>query len=148
VWGGAIVFPHHQPSASLTMSHSTIAPLSPSTSMHPLPGGAPLSSSSSPTHSGLPTQTYHSTLLPRSIPMPALLDSVAAGAHYSGVESVNERRRSLNRGHSHTAHTLSPRRHSHLPAAASTSHLAAMDDIREVRGYHSFGRWCAWADVK
>ena len=125
----------HQSSVPLTMSHSTIAPLSPSTSMHPLPGSPP----TSPTHSSLPTQTYHSSLLPRSIPMPALLDSVAGGAHYSGVESVNERRRSLNRGHSHTSHTpLSPRRHSHLPGAASTSHLAAMDDLRDVRRYFSF----------
>ena len=122
--------PPARPSPSLTMSHSTIAPLSPSSSVHPLPG-AP--------SSNLPTQTYHSSLLPRSIPMPALLDSVAGGAHYSGVESVNERRRSLNRGHSHTSHTpLSPRRHSHLPGAASTSHLAAMDDLRDVRSYFSF----------
>lgn len=67
--------------------------------------------------------------------MPALLDSVAGGAHYSGVESVNERRRSLNRGHSHNAHGLGPRRQSNLPGPASASHLAAMDDLREVRGY-------------
>lgn len=133
-------------SAPLTMSHSTIAPLSPSTSVRPLPGSTP----TSPTHSGLPTQTYHSSLLPRSIPMPAILDSVAGGAHYSGVESVNERRRSLNRGHSHTshnAHTLSPRRHSHLPAAASVSHLAAMDDLRDVRRYFSFRADVRWADM-
>jgi len=69
--------------------------------------------------------------------MPALLDSVAGGAHYSGVESVNERRRSLNRGHSQNAHTIgSPRRQSHRlshpPGAASASHLAAMDDLRDM----------------
>jgi hypothetical protein len=75
--------------------------------------------------------------------MPALLDSVAGGAHYSGVESVNERRRSLNRGPSHNnapLSPLSPRRHSsrqsNLPGAAVAAHLATMDDLREVRRRH------------
>ena len=135
-WGGAqLFFLYHQPSASLTMSHSTMPPLSPSSSLHPLPHPP------SPSHSNLPTQIYHSSLLPRSIPTPALLDSVAGGAHYSGVESVNERRWSLIRGHSHapcTGQGLSHRRQSNLPGAATASHLAAMDDLKEVRRYLPF----------
>jgi len=116
------------------MSHPTAPPLSPSSSVHPLP--RPLS----PSNPNFPTHTYHSSLLPRSIPTSALLDSVAGGAHYSGVESVNERRRSLNRGHSLTAHALGsprPRRQSNLPGAARASHLAAMDDLKEMYEGHS-----------
>ncbi|KAI9455601.1 hypothetical protein BJY52DRAFT_1385811, partial [Lactarius psammicola] len=112
------------------MSHSTMPPLSPSSSLHPLPHPP------SPSHyTNLPTQIYHSSLLPRSIPTPALLDSVAGGAHYSGVESVNERRRSLIRGHSHATcngQGLGHRRQSNIPGAASASHLAAMDDLKEM----------------
>src|SRR5258708_3114872 len=108
---------------------STAPPLSPSSSVHPLPRPLP------PSHPNLPTHTYHTSLLPRSIPTSALLATVPAGAHYSGVESVNERRRSLNRGHSHNAGALaSPRRRqSQLPGAATASHLASMDDLKEVR---------------
>ncbi|KAH9057138.1 hypothetical protein EDB83DRAFT_2390402 [Lactarius deliciosus] len=111
------------------MSHSTSPPLSPSASLHPLPRPP------SPTHSNLPTQIYHSSLLPRSIPTPALLDSVAGGAHYSGVESVNERRRSLLRNHPQSPNAVQAfgqRRQSNLPGAASASHLATMDDLKEM----------------
>jgi hypothetical protein len=33
-----------------------------------------------------PTLTYHPSLFPANIPTPALLESVAGGAHYSGVK--------------------------------------------------------------
>ncbi|ESK85902.1 hypothetical protein Moror_2325 [Moniliophthora roreri MCA 2997] len=32
-----------------------------------------------------PSQTFHSSILPQSVPTPALLGSIASGAHYSGV---------------------------------------------------------------
>ena len=121
---------NHQPSSvPLTMNHST---LSPSSSLH-----SP-THPTSPIHSNFPTQTYHSSLLPRSIPTPSLLDSVAGGAHYSGVESVNQRRRSLLRSPSQvTQHTalVGNRRQSQnaTPGTASASHLAVMDDVKEVR---------------
>jgi hypothetical protein len=85
-----------------------------------------------------PTLTYHTSLLPRSIPTPGLLDSAVSGAHYSGVESVNERRRSSLR-HSQSLncgganHHGATRRHSALPAIPNPAHLAILDDIKDVR---------------
>ncbi|KAF8478963.1 hypothetical protein DFH94DRAFT_34561 [Russula ochroleuca] len=94
---------------------------------------------SSPTSpiSPLPTQTYHTSILPRSIPTAALLDSAVGGAHYSGVESVNERRRSV-RGHAHhTLHdgggvSLARRRSSALPSMPNPYHLSVLDDIKDM----------------
>jgi hypothetical protein len=86
-----------------------------------------------------PTLTYHSSILPRSIPTPGLLDSAVSGAHYSGVESVTERRRSV-RAHSISrdggagALPNSPaRRQSALPAIPNPLHLAVVDDLKDVR---------------
>lgn len=87
--------------------------------------------------SPLPTHTYHSSLLPRSIPTVALLDSVVGGAHYSGVESVNERRRSVRV--SAQPQTLYDggvslhRRSSVLPPEPNPFHLSVLDDIKDVR---------------
>jgi len=89
--------------------------------------------------------TYHSSILPRSIPTPALLDSAVSGAHYSGVESVTERRRSV-RAHSisRDGGALSPsspgRRQSALPAIPNPLHLAVVDDLKDVRDFLSFLR--------
>ena len=44
-----------------------------------------------------PSQTFHPSILPRSVPTPALVESVASGAHYSGarhVDSDTKRQRS------------------------------------------------------
>jgi len=91
----------------------------------------------SPTMTTYPSLTYHTSLLPRSIPTPGLLDSAVSGAHYSGVDSVNERRRlsirrsqSLNCGGANYGAT---RRQSALPAIPNPYHLAIVDDIKDVR---------------
>jgi hypothetical protein len=90
-----------------------------------------------------PSFTYHTSLLPRSIPTPALLDSALGGAHYSnGVESVNERRRSMRR-HSRSPNGVTPnspgqRRHSALPAIPNPFHLAVLDDLKDVRDLLAF----------
>ncbi|KAI0003256.1 hypothetical protein BJV74DRAFT_812558 [Russula compacta] len=86
-----------------------------------------------------PTLTYHSMLLPRSIPTPALLDSAVSGAHYSGVESITERRRSV-RGHSQILSgggggandSNLARRRSTASAAPNPLHLAILDDIKDM----------------
>jgi len=86
-----------------------------------------------------PTLTYHSSILPRSIPTPGLLDSAVSGAHYSGVESVTERRRSV-RAHSisrdGSGGALPPsspgRRQSALPAIPNPLHLAVVDDLKDM----------------
>ena len=100
----------------------------------------------SPT-SNQPSLTYHNSLLPRSIPTPALLDSALGGAHYSGasgVESVNERRRSMRRL-SRTPSDAPPnspglRRQSALPPVPNPFHLAVLDDLKDVRDLFSFER--------
>jgi len=88
--------------------------------------------------SNQPSLTYHTSLLPRSIPTPALLDSALGGSHYntSGVESVNERRLSMRR-HSHSPNDAttpnSPgRRQSVLPAIPNPLHLAVLDDLKDM----------------
>ncbi len=57
--------------------------------------------SSSPRSPSPPSQTFHSSILPHSIPTPALLESVAGAAHYSGVkvdpEALKHRRASMDR---------------------------------------------------
>ncbi|KAK0199206.1 hypothetical protein DFS33DRAFT_1388906 [Desarmillaria ectypa] len=67
---------HHHRSLSLESAHST-SPRSPSP----------------------PSQTFHSSILPHSIPTPALLESVAGAAHYSGIkvdpEALKHRRGEL-----------------------------------------------------
>ena len=117
----------------------------------------------SPSHltppTNLPTQTYHTSILPHSIPTAALLDSAVGGAHYSGVESVNERRRSIR------SHTLSlnanenggglGRRRSSVVAQPNTFHLTVVDDLKDVCDSHrrnwsvfilKFSWW--WLDVR
>ncbi|SRR6266851_6288595 len=104
------------------------------------PTGGSVPQPPSPTMHLHPTLTYHTSILPRSIPTPALLDSAVSGAHYSGVESVTERRRSV-RAHSMSrdggAGALSPsspqRRQSALPAIPNPLHLAVVDDLKDVR---------------
>jgi hypothetical protein len=100
---------------------------------------SPPSSPTSPSPH-LPTHTYHTSLLPRSIPTPALIDSAVGGAHYSGVESVNERRRSV-RGHAHTLNdgaSLSRRRSSVLPSEPNPFQLSILNDIKDVRDFSYF----------
>ncbi|KAF9009352.1 hypothetical protein BDQ17DRAFT_1235600 [Cyathus striatus] len=60
----------------------------------------------SPRSPSPPTQTYHPPHLPIPIPTPALVESVAGGAHYSGVrvdsDAVLKHRRSSHSSHKHT----------------------------------------------
>jgi len=71
--------------------------------------------------SPLPTQTYHSPILPSSIPIPALVDSVAGGAHYAGVKvdggsAMRHRRSSSQQHHTELNH----------------EHLRVLDDLTEL----------------
>ncbi|KAF8497073.1 hypothetical protein F5888DRAFT_1700095 [Russula emetica] len=97
------------------------------------PPSSPISHPASPAN--LPTQTYHVSILPRSIPTAALLDSAVGGAHYSGVESVNERRRSV-RSHTHSSNAnengASLRRRSSVVAEPNPFHLTVVDDLKDM----------------
>jgi len=71
----------------------------------------------------------------------AMLDSAVGGAHYSGVESVNERRRSMRRhsdGNSAAGGVSSTgvlRRQSVIAAEPNPAHLTVLDDIKDVRDF-------------
>lgn len=66
-----------------------------------------------------------------------MLDSAVGGAHYSGVESVNERRRSIRR-HSQSINSnengagagLGRRRS--IVAEPNAFHLTVLDDLKDV----------------
>ncbi|KAF5331061.1 hypothetical protein D9619_005939 [Psilocybe cf. subviscida] len=68
-----------------------------------------------------PTQTFHPNILPRSVPTPALVESVAGGAHYAGAkvdsETLIKRRRSSNK-----------RSHTEL----KSDHKRVLDDLTEL----------------
>jgi hypothetical protein len=70
-----------------------------------------------------PSLTYHPSILPRSVPTPALVESVAGAAHYSGIriepESQLQHRRS-----SHGEHDV----HSELKA----DHRRVLADLKEL----------------
>jgi len=101
----------------------------------PLSPRSPTMSHTQLSLTNLPTQTYHSSLLPRSIPTVALLDSAVGGAHYSGVESVNERRRSV-RSHRHSSNEngagLGRRRSSVVAQRPNMLHLSVVDDLKDM----------------
>jgi len=99
------------------------------------PPSSPTSHPTSPTN--LPTHTYHISILPRSIPTPALLDSAVGGAHYSGVESVNERRRSVRSSNTHALNANEigvslGRRRSTIVAEPNPFHLTVVDDLKDM----------------
>jgi hypothetical protein len=65
-----------------------------------------------------------------------MLDSAVGGAHYSGVESVNERRRSVRR-HSNSTNANENgaglgRRRSCVVAEPNAFHLTVLDDLKDV----------------
>jgi hypothetical protein len=66
-----------------------------------------------------------------------LLNSVAGGAHYSGVELVNEHRHSVRvSAHLQTLYEGGAslhRRSSVLPPEPNPFHLSVLDDIKDVR---------------
>ncbi|KAJ7172703.1 hypothetical protein C8R46DRAFT_894566 [Mycena filopes] len=82
--------PHHRsPSASSSANHR-----SQSSGHHRSPSSA---------SNGDPTQTHHYSILP-TVPTPALVESVAGGAHYSGsnIEPLKHRHSSHDRPDTHT----------------------------------------------
>jgi hypothetical protein len=119
------------------------------------PPSSPISHPTSPTN--FPTQTYHISILPRSIPTAGLLDSAVGGAHYSGVESVNERRRSV-RGHSLSSNANENgagaglgRRRSYVGAEPNAFHLTVLDDLKDVRDSRHRSNnlfFSSWLDVR
>jgi len=68
-----------------------------------------------------PTQTFHSTILPRSVPTPALVESVAGGAHYSGANMEPDQ------NHRHSSHE---HRQSHTEV--KTDHQGVLNDLKEL----------------
>lgn len=70
-----------------------------------------------------PSQTYHPSILPRSVPTPALVESVAGGAHYSGIRVDPE---SLK--HRHSSHSRHPSTHVEVKA----DHHRLMADLKEL----------------
>jgi hypothetical protein len=109
------------------------------------PPSSPTSHPTSPTN--LPTHTYHISILPRSIPTPALLDSAVGGAHYSGVESVNERRRSVRSSNTHALNANEigvslGRRRSTIVAEPNPFHLTVVDDLKDVCDSHRRNSLC------
>ncbi|KAF8892626.1 hypothetical protein BD779DRAFT_1670300 [Infundibulicybe gibba] len=80
-----------------------------------------LSHSSSP-----PSQTHHYSLLPRTLPTPALVESVAGGAHYSGSKVEHDTSPLKQRRSSHDIHE----RHTTLKAG----HAQVIEDLQELYG--------------
>jgi len=101
--------------------------------LSPSPGSPTVPHPPSPVMN-VPTLTYHNSLLPRSIPTPAMLDSAVGGAHYSGVESVNERRRSMRRNSRNYGATpgSNQRRQSVQPSIPNQLHLSVLDDLKDM----------------
>jgi len=69
-----------------------------------------------------PTMTYHPSLFPANIPTPALLESAAGGAHYSGVK--------IERDTQKMRRSSSGKRTSHLQIKAD--HQQVLDDMKEL----------------
>jgi len=67
-----------------------------------------------------PSQTHHHSLLPTVMPTPALVESVAGAAHYSGghVDSMNRRHSSHDHNDTHTE--------------VKADHRRVLEDIREL----------------
>lgn len=82
---------------------------------------SPPSRKSSGSTSPLPTQTYHSPILPSSIPLPALFDSAAGGAHYTGVKIDGSSDMRHRRSSSH-----------HNPTELNHAHQRVLDDLTEL----------------
>ncbi|TFK42914.1 hypothetical protein BDQ12DRAFT_677006 [Crucibulum laeve] len=70
-----------------------------------------------------PSQTYHPNILPRSVPTPALVESVAGGAHYSGVRVDSDVVLKHRRSSSHSA-----QKHTDLKC----DHERIMKDLKEL----------------
>jgi hypothetical protein len=69
-----------------------------------------------------PSQTYHRSILPQSVPTPALVESVAGAAHYSGIRVDPDTLKRRHSGHD--------RRASHTQVKAD--HHRVMADLKEL----------------
>lgn len=87
------------------------------------------SSSSSPNHRprspSPPSQTFHPSILPRSVPTPALVESVAGGAHYSGIKVEHDPSK-------HTTHPSMDRRRSSGEVDVKADHHRVLADLQEL----------------
>ncbi|PPQ68965.1 hypothetical protein CVT24_000354 [Panaeolus cyanescens] len=68
-----------------------------------------------------PTQTFHPNPLPIIIPTPALVESVAGAAHYSGAKVDSDSMLKHRRSSSH-----------HAPGEITTNHRRVLDDLNEL----------------
>ncbi|CAA7267652.1 unnamed protein product [Cyclocybe aegerita] len=68
-----------------------------------------------------PCQTFHPSILPRSVPTPALVESVAGGAHYAGVKVDSDAVLRHRRSSSHRHHT-----------ELNADHQRVLDDLTEL----------------
>jgi len=82
---------------------------------------SPPSRKSSGSTSPLPTQTYHSPILSGSIPLPALFESAAGGAHYTGVKIDGGTNIVHRRSSSH-----------HQQTELNNDHQRVLDDLTEL----------------
>ncbi|KAF4576854.1 hypothetical protein EYR40_001102 [Pleurotus pulmonarius] len=91
---------------------------------HRTPSSPTRRSMSIPRSPSPPTQTFHpGSILPRSVPTPSLVESVAGAAHYSGIRVDPEPLK-----HRHSAHE---RRASHF-LDVKADHHRVMADLREL----------------
>ncbi|KAI0060862.1 hypothetical protein BV25DRAFT_1806527 [Artomyces pyxidatus] len=121
-------------------NHIAVSPveLQPSSSSSPRHHTGPLPDS--PTHrpqsppprapSPQPTHTFHPTLIP--IPTPAFFDSLAGGAHYSGVDPVKERHLSIHRATSKTGGRPADPNRRLSTQLVPANHQAVLDDLKEL----------------
>jgi len=81
------------------------------------------SEASPPPRSPSPSsQTFHPSILPHSVPTPALVESVAGGAHYSGVRVDSDTQLKHHRTNS-----------CHLsPEELNNDHRQVLDDLKEL----------------
>lgn len=69
-----------------------------------------------------PSQTFHPSILPHSVPTPALVESVAGGAHYSGVKVDSDTQ--LKHHRTNSCHQS--------PAELNIDHRRVLDDLKEL----------------
>ncbi|EDR10915.1 uncharacterized protein LACBIDRAFT_315907 [Laccaria bicolor S238N-H82] len=69
-----------------------------------------------------PSQTFHPSILPHSVPTPALVESVAGAAHYSGVRVDSDTQ--LKHHRTNSCHQS--------PAELNIDHRHVLDDLKEL----------------
>jgi hypothetical protein len=85
----------------------------------------------SPPQPPSPTLTFHPSIFPLAVPTPALVDSVAGAAHYSGVNVEPDSPATAMR-HRRSSSGKHARRASHTEL--SVGHQEVMEDLRQLYG--------------